>query len=337
MANNGLLYQPQLTPQVLQQGGNVPLDMTLENLGAQQRMQQADQMSLANLPAAYAHQQAMYPLEQEQTRAQTAEMNARAPLYQAQADEMSLRTKREKSTFDSDVAAALAKNGAAVVQSHANNMLSHGQLAMNAADLIDSNPVGGVQKAKEILGKSGFWNDSFDSMPPQQLSQNLRKVGEGIISSGQKIQFAIRQNEARLQRESMMEELKARHKMELQQQRLGVAQQMKLWELQNRRELDKPTYQGLSARYSEMARQAYAAGEMEEGRQYDAEAQRMNQAAMALPAVGPNTANQGKPDITAVTGGAVPTVNPGRATNAQAGGLPPRGQLGTKDNPIKLD
>jgi hypothetical protein len=120
-------------------------------------------------------------------------------------------------------------------------------------------------------------------------------------------------------------------------QRTQTARDMKQWELANARLLDKPTYQNLSARYSDLARQALEDGNQEQAAKFDEEAKRMNAAAMALPAVAANAANQGRVDPSALTGGAIPTLNPGRtntgAQNVPGVGLPDRGTVAPSAQP----
>jgi hypothetical protein len=322
----GMLFQPNVTPQTLSNLGNVPLGMTLEAQNGVAQAQQADNQQYQDLPGMIAHEQAMRPLREQQAQIGNDTSLAQLPGIRAQAETQQRNNREGGLLSDAHVKDLLSKYSADDLQRQADGGLAHGQMAMQAAAAINANPVGGIPAAREMMQSSGLWDPSWDTMNPQQLSKKLQQYGEAVATSSQKVQLAIRQNEARLQREAQMEEIKQRGRMQLSNDRLGTARQMKMAELDTKMKLDKPTYQGLSSRYTELARQAYEDGDQEQGRKFDAEAQRLNQAAMALPAVGPNTANQGKVDPTALTNGAIPTINPGRAVNSSAGGMPLRGE-----------
>lgn len=103
------MYQPNVTNQSLAQLDKVPLYSFVDALRAQEAAQQADQMSLADLPGQIAHQQRLRPLaiEQQTLANQTAE--AQLPGLQAQASMLQRKDKADQMTFDPRIKAELAK------------------------------------------------------------------------------------------------------------------------------------------------------------------------------------------------------------------------------------
>lgn len=90
----------QMNPQSLGALNSVPVDMTLQALDWQQRAQQADQMSLAELAAQQQRAAQKHALDQEQGRLANETTLAQLPGIRAQSDSRVRSNKMEEATFD---------------------------------------------------------------------------------------------------------------------------------------------------------------------------------------------------------------------------------------------
>ena len=90
----------QMNPQSLGALNSVPVDMTLQALDWQQRAQQADQMSLAELAAQQQRAAQKHALDQEQGRIANETSLAQLPGIRAQSDSRVRTNKLEEATFD---------------------------------------------------------------------------------------------------------------------------------------------------------------------------------------------------------------------------------------------
>lgn len=322
------MFSPGTSLQDIALAGQAPPQFALDALQALHNKQYADEMGLADLPNAYQHEQNMRPLQEQRESVLNQVSQAQIPLMQAQAREAGNRADIQDATKDLNIEQLRSQYGHTKLTNYLNEISGMGPLMQQAGAMVRSMPVGGNLKARQMLKQAGhedMWNPAWDNMPPAQLAQQLEQTGYSISSASQKWQQAADIANRKAEAMARLEEFKAESRERIASQRVGAARDMKQWELANSRLLDKPTYQSLSARYTEFARQAMEDGRPDEARQYDAEAKRLNAAAMALPTANAQIGNQSKVDVTKLTGGAIPTINPDRTTGAPETGLPDRG------------
>jgi hypothetical protein len=101
----------QMNPQSLGALNSVPVDMTLQALDWQQRAQQADQMSLAEMNAANQRAAQKHMLDQEQARIANETSLAQLPGIRAQSSIQQRKNTMEEATFEPELKAKMTEFG----------------------------------------------------------------------------------------------------------------------------------------------------------------------------------------------------------------------------------
>lgn len=101
----------QMNPQSLGALNSVPIDMTLQALDWQQRAQQADQMSLAEMNAANQRAAQKHMLDQEQARIANETSLAQLPGIRAQSSMQQRKNTMEEATFEPELKAKMTEFG----------------------------------------------------------------------------------------------------------------------------------------------------------------------------------------------------------------------------------
>lgn len=324
-----MLFQPTTSLADLGQMNNVPVDMTLEGLNQYRQGQQADQMAMEDLPGLIQHQQNMRPLQEQSLAANSAATLAQIPGMQADARMKNVQADTAEKTQQSNIEALIAKHGHEKMQSYLDEVAGMGPLMQQAAAVVMTNPVGGSKIAKQMFERAGhgdMWSPMYDKMDQATLIDALQTQGRQINAAMPRMQQAVDVASLKAEYQARLEAAKIASRESIAAGHNQLKRDVSQAELAFKNEHQTPNYQQLSARYSELARQAYASGNSDYGQQLDQEAQRLDALAKQYAAIQGNINNQGKVDVTGLTGGAIPTLNPNRtATTTPGAQFPQRG------------
>lgn len=331
-----MLFQPTTSLADLGQMNNVPVDMTLEGLNQYRQGQQADQMAMEDLPGLIQHQQNMRPLQEQSMAANSAATLAQIPGMQADARMKNVQADTAEKTQQSNIEALIAKHGHEKMQSYLDEIQGMGPLFQQAGIMAGSGP-GGVQLAKKLIMDSGhgdMWDQTWEGTSQARLSDLLYTKGKEISATLPRMQQAVDVASLKAEYQARLEAAKIASRESIAAGHNQLKRDVSQAELAFKNEHQTPNYQQLSARYSELARQAYASGNSDYGQQLDQEAQRLDAVAKQYAAIQGNVNNQGKVDVTGLTSGAIPTLNPNRtATTTPGTEFPQRGGQQPKAQP----
>lgn len=189
----------------------------LNYLDEQQRLQEANVMSLEDLPNAYAHENAMRPLRQQQMQLGNDTTLSQLPGVRAQASMLGRKDRMEEAQEPFDIKAMTGKYSSQELERHTKDLSNFGTLLGQSAALIKANPLGGSMAAKQMFqqaGKQGLWNPQWDSLNPVELAKVLEQAGTGIMSTSNKVFLELQKASAQEAMKTRLLELKHENDME---------------------------------------------------------------------------------------------------------------------------
>lgn len=110
-----------------------------------------------------------------------------------------------KSKYSSEELARHVKDGEAV-----------GQMALQGAEQVWANPLGGKEQVKAQLSKYGMWNPAWDSLPPDRLAMELSNLGQGIQATNSKFTQALQQTEMKTGSAERIADLAAQTRLQVE-------------------------------------------------------------------------------------------------------------------------
>lgn len=246
---------------------------------------------------------------------QTAEAGLSGVVAQGKSAERKNRI--ESLMEDKQIQDMMGKYKSEELSRHVKDMEGVGQLALQGAEQVWSNPIGGRALVKQKLEKTGMWNPKWDSLPPDRLAMELSNFGQGLQATGAKFSQAVQLQDDKLAAQERMKRMEVEQRSAAAQLRASSAQAL----LAAKPKPEPKNFEDQSRKWYELALAeddpAPKAGYMQNAEYY-------KQAAIELRSAAANVASGDKPNL--------PALGIKDNTTARKGPA-----LGTKENPIKLD
>jgi hypothetical protein len=206
----------QLTPQNLQQVMDVPVGLYPESRQFLSNASQNDsnmlqEQNLSNMFSAQANPLRVRGLELGN---QTAE--AGLPGVVAQSSMARRRDQTEALLQDSHIKDLMSKYSSDELARHVKDGEAVGQIALQGAEHVWSNPLGGKEMVKAQMSKMGMWNPAWDNLSPQRLAMELSNFGQGIQATNAKMATALQQTEMKTNTARDIAELAAQTRLNIE-------------------------------------------------------------------------------------------------------------------------
>jgi len=277
------------------------------------------QQGLANL-----FQQQADPLRLRQLELGNQTTEAGLPGIMANGQIAQRKNKIESMFEDKQIQDMMGKYKSEELSRHVKDMEGVGQLALQGAEQVWSNPIAGRAMVKQKLEKAGVWNPKWDSLPPDRLAMELSNFGQGIQATGAKFTQAMELQSMKSATAENVARIAADTRMRVEQLKGQLAQEKVA---ATATKDPKTLEQGIAVNMARAQaatdpdiKQAFLEAAMEYQAQY--------QAAIKLKATAPQGSKLNVPEM--IDQPAVPVQN-----MPPIGGAKPK--LGTSENPIKLD
>jgi len=212
-----------------------------------------------------------------------------------------------KSKYSSDELARHIKDGEAV-----------GQMALQGAEHVWSNPLGGKEMVKAQMSKLGMWNPVWDNLPPDRLAMELSNFGQGIQATNAKMTQALQTTEMKTSAAERIAQANIEQRDRAAQLRISAAQALA-------KEKAPATVQGYEKQSAKWRELELGETDPELKAKFKHAADLYAEEALKLKAAAAVVSSGDKPNLPAL----------GIQDNATARGAKPK--LGTAENPIKLD
>jgi len=211
-----------------------------------------------------------------------------------------------KSKYSSDELARHVKDGEAV-----------GQLILQGAEHVLSNPFVGIPQVKERLSQVGMWNPEWDKLSPKDVAIKLHDLGQGIQNTNAKMTQALETTAMKTSAAREIAQANIDQRDRAAQLRIASAQALAK---------DKPqaTPQGYEKQSSKWRELELAETDPVLKAKFKHAADLYAEEAVKLKAAAATVATDAKPDVNSL---GIKSVG---AAKAQP-------KLGTAENPIKLD
>ena len=185
----------QLNPQNLQQLVDLPVGMYPQQQeflanASQNDSNMLQEQGLKNLFEAQANPLRVRGLDLQN---QTAE--AGLPGIVANSGMLQRKNKIESLLEDQHINELKGKYSSEELARHVKDGEAVGQIALQGAEHVWSNPLGGKEMVKAQMSKMGMWNPAWDSLPPDRLAMELSNFGQGIQATNAKMTQALQTTE----------------------------------------------------------------------------------------------------------------------------------------------
>ena len=181
----------QMNPQNLQQLVDLPVGMYPQQQeflanASQNDTNELQRQGLENLFTAQAN-----PLKVRGLDLQNQATEAGLPGIVAQSGITQRKNKIEGLLEDNHINALKNQYGAEALANHVKEGEMVGQLALQGAEYVAANPLGGREQVKNKLSQYGMWDSSWDKLPPGELAMKLSEFGKGIQATNAKMNLAL--------------------------------------------------------------------------------------------------------------------------------------------------
>ena len=220
---------------------------------------------------------------------------------------------------DSHIQDMMGKYKADELKRHISEVEGLGQIALQGAEQVWSNPLAGRALVKAQLEKSGMWNPKWDALPPDQLAMQLSNFGQGIQGTIAKFSQASQLQQDKLDAQERMKKLEVEGRAEAARVRAESAKAL----VDAKTERTPRSYQEASTKWRQLE---MAETDPEMKAKFKMAADLYAEEALKLATMAAQVGASTKP-----------VLKDGKidyAPNPMDKGGP---KLGTKENPIKLD
>jgi len=308
----------QLSPQNLQQLVDLPVGMYPQQQeflanASQNDSNMLQEQGLKNLFEAQANPLRVRGLDLQN---QTAE--AGLPGIVANSGMLQRKNKIESLLEDRHINDLKSKYSSEELARHVKDGEAVGQLVLQGAEHVLSNPFVGIPAVKERLSKVGMWNSEWDRLPPKDVAIKLHELGQGIQNTNSKMTQALETTEMKTSAAERIAQANIKQRDRAAKLRISAAQALA-------KEKAPATVQGYEKQSSKWRELELGETDPELKAKFKHAADLYAEEALKLKAAAAVVSSGDKPNLPAL----------GIQDNATARGAKPK--LGTAENPIKLD
>jgi len=308
----------QLSPQNLQQLVDLPVGMYPQQQeflanASQNDSNMLQEQGLKNLFEAQANPLRVRGLDLQN---QTAE--AGLPGIVANSGIAQRKNQIESLLQDQHIKDLMGKYKTEELSRHVKDGEAIGQMALQGAEHVWSNPLGGKEMVKAQMSKLGMWNPAWDALPPDRLAMELSNFGQGIQATNAKMTQALQTTEMKTSATERIAQANIDQRDRAAQLRISSAQALA-------KEKAPATVQGYEKQSAKWRELELGETDPELKAKFKHAADLYAEEALKLKAAAAQVSSGDKPNLPAL----------GIKDNATARGAKPK--LGTAENPIKLD